>query len=122
MVQGVKLGEGGQLLGYKVDDWIGCVCYFILGVGLILFFLYYDIYLIEDLVQFIFDLKNVNCEVWINVKLVLKVGVGIIVSGVVKVYVDVIFILGYDGGMGVLLLLFICYVGLFWEFGLVESY
>lgn len=70
----------------------------------------------------IFDLKNVNWEVCINVKLVFKVGVGIIVFGVVKVYVDVILIFGYDGGIGVLFIIFIWYVGLLWELGLVEMY
>lgn len=73
------------------------------GVGLILLLLYYDIYFIEDLVELIYDLKNVNLCVEINVKLVFEVGVGIIVVGVVKGCVDIIFVSGYDGGMGVFL-------------------
>lgn len=70
----------------------------------------------------IFDLKNVNCKGCVNVKLVFEAGVGIIVLGVVKVKVDVVLIAGYDGGMGVLFIFFICYTGLFWELGLVEIY
>lgn len=120
MVQGVKLGEGGQLLGYKVLEYIGKLCYLVLGVGLILLLLYYDIYLIEDLVQLIYDLKNVNLSVSIFVKFVLEVGVGMVVVGVVKVKVDYVVIVGYDGGMGVLLLLLVKYVGMLWEFGFVE--
>lgn len=70
----------------------------------------------------IYDLKNVNCDVRISVKLVLKVGVGIIVVGVVKVIVDVIVISGYDGGIGVFLKISIKYIGFLWEFGFVEVY
>lgn len=67
-------------------------------------------------------MKNINCDVWISVKFVLKVGVGMIVVGVVKGVVDVIVISGYDGGMGVFLKISIKYIGLLWEFGLVEVY
>lgn len=122
VVQGVKFGEGGQLLGGKVNGLIVCLCYVVFGVILILLLLYYDIYFIEDLVQLIFDFKQVNLQVLVLVKLVFELGVGIIVVGVVKVYVDLIIIFGYDGGIGVLLIILIKYVGLFWELGLVEIY
>lgn len=122
VVQGVKLGEGGQLLGMKVIDLIVCLCYLIKGVILILLLLYYDIYLIEDLVQFIYDLKQINLIVKVIVKLVVFLGVGIIVVGVVKVEVDIILILGYNGGIGVLFVILIKYVGLLWEMGLIEVY
>lgn len=120
MVQGVKFGEGGQFLGYKVYFWVVEVWYFMFGVGLILLLFYYDIYFIEDLVQLIYDLKNVNLFVWVYVKLVFENGVGMVVVGVFKVYVDVVLILGYDGGIGVILLILMKYVGVFWELGLVE--
>lgn len=120
MVQGVKLGEGGQFFGLKVYLWVVKICYLILGVGFIFLFLYYDIYFIEDFKQFIYDFKCVNFWVWIYVKLVVEIGVGIVVVGVLKVKVDVVFILGYDGGIGVVLLILIKYVGGFWELGLVE--
>lgn len=106
----------------KVIDLIVWLWYLIKGVMLILFLLYYDIYLIEDLVQLIYDLKQINLCVKIMVKLVVLLGVGIIVVGVVKVKVDVILILGYNGGMGVSLVILIKFVGLFWEMGLIEVY
>lgn len=68
----------------------------------------------------IYDLKNVNLFVWVYVKLVFENGVGMVVVGVFKVYVDVVLILGYDGGIGVILLILMKYVGVFWELGLVE--
>lgn len=120
VVQGVKLGEGGQLLGDKVMFYIVKLCYLVFGVMLIFLLLYYDIYFIEDLVQFIFDFKQVNLKVMIFVKLVFELGVGIIVIGVVKVYVDLIIIVGYDGGIGVSLFLLVKYVGCLWELGFVE--
>lgn len=122
VVQGVKFGEGGQLLGFKVDKYIVWLCNSKLGVVLILLLLYYDIYLIEDLVQLIYDLYQVYFVVFVSVKLVVEIGIGIIVVGVVKVNVDVIQIFGYDGGMGVFFLSLIKYVGSFWELGFIEVY
>lgn len=122
MVQGVKFGEGGELFGYKVFKFIVCICYLIFGVGLILFFFYYDIYLIEDLKQFIYDFKCLSFCLCVLVKFVFEIGVGIVVFGVVKVKVDYILIFGYDGGIGVLCWIGIKYVGFFWELGFVEIY
>ena len=98
MAQGAKPGEGGQLPGYKVDEWIGRVRHSTPGVGLISPPPHHDIYSIEDLAQLIFDLKNANRKARINVKLVSKAGVGIIASGVAKAHADVILISGHDGG------------------------
>ncbi|RME96285.1 MAG: glutamate synthase subunit alpha, partial [Bacteroidetes bacterium] len=100
MAQGAKPGEGGQLPGHKVDDWIGRVRHSTPGVGLISPPPHHDIYSIEDLAQLIFDLKNANEHARINVKLVSKAGVGIIASGVAKAHADAILISGYDGGTG----------------------
>lgn len=119
-VQGVKFGEGGQLLLMKVYFWVVWICYVMVGVGFILLLLYYDIYLIEDFKQFIFDLKCVNFEVCIYIKLVSQFGIGVVFVGVVKVFSDVILVFGYDGGMGVSLLNLFKYVGIFWELGFVE--
>jgi glutamate synthase (NADPH/NADH) large chain len=102
MAQGAKPGEGGQLPGHKVDDWIGRVRHSTPGVGLISPPPHHDIYSIEDLAQLIFDLKNANRDARINVKLVSKAGVGIIASGVAKAHADAILISGHDGGTGLL--------------------
>ena len=90
MAQGAKPGEGGQLPGHKVDDWIGKVRHSTPGVGLISPPPHHDIYSIEDLAQLIFDLKNANRNARINVKLVSKAGVGTIAAGVAKAKADVI--------------------------------
>lgn len=122
MAQGAKPGEGGQLPGHKVDDWIGRVRNSTPGVGLISPPPHHDIYSIEDLAQLIFDLKNANPDARINVKLVSKAGVGIIASGVAKAHADAILIAGHDGGTGASPLTSIRHAGLPWELGLAESH
>ncbi len=122
MAQGAKPGEGGQLPGHKVNDWIGRVRHSTPGVGLISPPPHHDIYSIEDLAQLIFDLKNANPEARINVKLVSKAGVGIIASGVAKAHADAILIAGHDGGTGASPLTSIRHAGLPWELGLAESH
>ena len=122
MAQGAKPGEGGQLPGHKVDDWIGRVRHSTPGVGLISPPPHHDIYSIEDLAQLIFDLKNANREARINVKLVSKAGVGIIASGVAKAKADAILISGYDGGTGASPVSSIRHAGLPWELGVAETH
>lgn len=122
MAQGAKPGEGGQLPGHKVDDWIGRVRHSTPGVGLISPPPHHDIYSIEDLAQLIFDLKNANPAARLNVKLVSKAGVGIIASGVAKAHADAILISGHDGGTGASPLTSIRHAGLPWELGLAESH
>jgi glutamate synthase (NADPH/NADH) large chain len=122
MAQGAKPGEGGQLPGHKVDDWIGRVRHSTPGVGLISPPPHHDIYSIEDLAQLIFDLKNANPVARINVKLVSKAGVGIIASGVAKAHADAILISGHDGGTGASPLTSVRHAGLPWELGLAESH
>ncbi|MFZ4375268.1 MAG: glutamate synthase large subunit [Saprospiraceae bacterium] len=122
MAQGAKPGEGGQLPGHKVDDWIGRVRHSTPGVGLISPPPHHDIYSIEDLAQLIFDLKNANPSARINVKLVSKAGVGIIASGVAKAHADAILISGHDGGTGASPLTSVRHAGLPWELGLAESH
>jgi glutamate synthase (NADPH/NADH) large chain len=121
MAQGAKPGEGGQLPGYKVDDWIGKTRHSTPGVGLISPPPHHDIYSIEDLAQLIFDLKNANRAARINVKLVSKAGVGTIAAGVAKAKADVILIAGHDGGTGASPLSSIRHAGLPWELGLAEA-
>lgn len=122
MAQGAKPGEGGQLPGHKVNDWIGRVRHSTPGVGLISPPPHHDIYSIEDLAQLIFDLKNANRKARINVKLVSKAGVGIIASGVAKAHADAILISGHDGGTGASPLSSIRHTGLPWELGVAESH
>ena len=122
MAQGAKPGEGGQLPGYKVDDWIGAVRHATPGVGLISPPPHHDIYSIEDLAQLIFDLKNANRAARINVKLVSKAGVGTIAAGVAKAKADVILVAGHDGGTGASPLSSIKHTGLPWELGLAETH
>ncbi|MDP4131570.1 MAG: glutamate synthase large subunit [Bacteroidota bacterium] len=121
MAQGAKPGEGGQLPGHKVDDWIGKVRHSTPGVGLISPPPHHDIYSIEDLAQLIFDLKNANRKARISVKLVSKAGVGTIAAGVAKAKSDVILISGHDGGTGASPISSIRHAGLPWELGLAES-
>ena len=121
MAQGAKPGEGGQLPGHKVDDWIARVRYATPGVGLISPPPHHDIYSIEDLAQLIYDLKNANRHARISVKLVSKAGVGTISAGVAKAHADVILIAGYDGGTGASPLTSIVHAGLPWELGLAEA-
>jgi glutamate synthase (NADPH) large chain len=122
MAQGAKPGEGGQLPGHKVDEWIGRVRHATPGVGLISPPPHHDIYSIEDLAQLIFDLKNANRAARINVKLVSKAGVGTIAAGVAKAKADVVLISGHDGGTGASPISSIKHAGLPWELGLAESH
>lgn len=122
MAQGAKPGEGGQLPGHKVDDWIGRTRHSTPGVGLISPPPHHDIYSIEDLAQLIFDLKNANRAARINVKLVSKAGVGTIAAGVTKAKADVVLISGFDGGTGASPISSIKHAGLPWELGLAEAH
>ncbi|MFD1768535.1 glutamate synthase large subunit [Sphingobacterium suaedae] len=122
MAQGAKPGEGGQLPGHKVDDFIARLRHATPGVGLISPPPHHDIYSIEDLAQLIFDLKNANRKARINVKLVSKAGVGTIAAGVAKAHADVILIAGYDGGTGASPISSIKHAGLPWELGLAEAH
>lgn len=122
MAQGAKPGEGGQLPGQKVDEWIGKVRHATPGVGLISPPPHHDIYSIEDLAQLIYDLKNANRKARISVKLVSKAGVGTIAAGVTKAKADVVLIAGHDGGTGASPISSIKHAGLPWELGLAETH
>jgi glutamate synthase (NADPH/NADH) large chain len=122
MAQGAKPGEGGQLPGHKVDEWIGRVRHSTPGVGLISPPPHHDIYSIEDLAQLIFDLKNANPEARISVKLVSESGVGTVAAGVAKAHADSILIAGHDGGTGASPLSSIRHAGMPWELGLAETH
>lgn len=122
MAQGAKPGEGGQLSGDKVDNWIAKTRHSTPGIGLISPPPHHDIYSIEDLAQLIFDLKNANPHARISVKLVSKAGVGTIASGVTKAKADHILVSGYDGGTGASPLGSIRHTGLPWELGLAETH
>ncbi len=121
IAQGSKPGEGGQLPGNKVDSEIARVRHSIPGVGLISPPPHHDIYSIEDLAQLIYDLKNVNPNARISVKLVAEVGVGTVAAGVSKAHADVVLISGYDGGTGASPLTSIKHAGIPWELGLAET-
>ncbi len=121
MAQGAKPGEGGQLPGHKVDDVIAKTRHSIPGVGLISPPPHHDIYSIEDLAQLIYDLKNVNPQARIAVKLVSEVGVGTVAAGVAKAHADVVLISGDTGGTGASPLSSIKHAGLPWELGLAET-
>ena len=120
--QGAKPGEGGQLPGHKVDEKIAEVRHSTPGVGLISPPPHHDIYSIEDLAQLIFDLKNVNPDARISVKLVSEFGVGVVAAGVTKCKADHITIAGYDGGTGASPLTSIKNAGTPWELGLAETH
>ena len=122
VAQGAKPGEGGQLPGHKVDDWIARVRHSTPGVGLISPPPHHDIYSIEDLAQLIFDLKNANRAARINVKLVAEAGVGTVAAGVAKAKADVILISGHDGGTGASPISSIRHAGVPWELGLAEAH
>ncbi|MCT4783289.1 glutamate synthase-related protein, partial [Exiguobacterium himgiriensis] len=122
MAQGAKPGEGGQLPGNKVYPWVAEVRGSVPGVGLISPPPHHDIYSIEDLAQLIFDLKHVNPNAKISVKLVSKSGVGTIAAGVAKANADTIVISGYDGGTGASPRTSIKHTGLPWELGLLETH
>ncbi|HKD60065.1 MAG TPA: glutamate synthase large subunit [Terracidiphilus sp.] len=121
MAQGAKPGEGGQLPGHKVDEVIAKTRHSIPGVGLISPPPHHDIYSIEDLAQLIYDLKNVNPQARIAVKLVSEVGVGTVAAGVSKAHADVVLISGDNGGTGASPLSSIKHAGLPWELGLAET-
>ncbi|WP_395092479.1 glutamate synthase large subunit [Armatimonas sp.] len=121
MAQGAKPGEGGQLMGHKVDEYIGSIRRSTPGVTLISPPPHHDIYSIEDLAQLIFDLKNVNPAARISVKLVAEVGVGTVAAGVAKAHADHILISGYDGGTGASPLSSLKHAGVPWELGLAET-
>ncbi|HTW82113.1 MAG TPA: glutamate synthase large subunit [Terracidiphilus sp.] len=121
MAQGAKPGEGGQLPGHKVDGEIARIRHSIPGVGLISPPPHHDIYSIEDLAQLIYDLKNVNPQARIAVKLVSEVGVGTVAAGVSKAHADVVLISGDTGGTGASPLSSIKHAGLPWELGLAET-
>ncbi len=120
--QGAKPGEGGQLPGHKVDAVIAKVRHSTPGVGLISPPPHHDIYSIEDLKQLIHDLKNVNPQARISVKLVSEVGVGTVAAGVAKAHADHVTIAGYDGGTGASPITSIKHAGLPWEIGLAETH
>lgn len=121
MAQGAKPGEGGQLPGGKVSEYIGFLRYSVPGVGLISPPPHHDIYSIEDLAQLIHDLKNANPRASVSVKLVSEVGVGTIAAGVTKCKADHVVIAGHDGGTGASPWSSIKHAGTPWELGLAET-
>ena len=121
MAQGAKPGEGGQLPGGKVSDYIGRLRHSVPGVGLISPPPHHDIYSIEDLAQLIHDLKNVAPHSGISVKLVAEIGVGTIAAGVAKCKADHVVIAGHDGGTGASPWSSIKHCGSPWEIGLAET-
>ncbi|MDF1817267.1 MAG: glutamate synthase large subunit [Immundisolibacteraceae bacterium] len=122
IAQGAKPGEGGQLPGDKVNDLIATLRYTRPGVTLISPPPHHDIYSIEDLAQLIFDLKQVNPEALVSVKLVAQAGIGTIAAGVAKAYADLITISGYDGGTAASPLTSVKYAGIPFEMGLAETH
>jgi glutamate synthase (NADPH) large chain len=121
MAQGAKPGEGGQLPGHKVSEYIAQLRYSVPGVGLISPPPHHDIYSIEDLAQLIHDLKNANPKASISVKLVSEVGVGTVAAGVAKAKADHVTIAGHDGGTGASPESSIKHAGTPWELGLSET-
>ncbi|MEC4721514.1 glutamate synthase-related protein [Noviherbaspirillum sp. CPCC 100848] len=121
MAQGAKPGEGGQLPGHKVSEYIAKLRFSVPGVGLISPPPHHDIYSIEDLAQLIHDLKNANPKASISVKLVSEVGVGTIAAGVAKAKADHVVIAGHDGGTGASPLSSVKHAGSPWELGLAET-
>ncbi len=121
MAQGAKPGEGGQLPGHKVSEYIGFLRHSVPGVGLISPPPHHDIYSIEDLAQLIHDLKNANPQASISVKLVSEVGVGTVAAGVTKAKADHLVIAGHDGGTGASPQSSIKHAGSPWELGLAET-
>jgi len=121
IAQGAKPGEGGQLPGHKVNELIARLRYAKPGIGLISPPPHHDIYSIEDLAELIFDLKQINPEALVSVKLVSHAGVGTIAAGVVKASADLITISGYDGGTGASPVSSIKYAGTPWELGVAEA-
>ena len=122
VAQGAKPGEGGQLPGHKVNRMIAKLRHSMPGVALISPPPHHDIYSIEDLAQLIFDLKQVNPDALVSVKLVAEPGVGTVAAGVAKCYADLITISGYDGGTGASPLTSVKYAGSPWELGMSETH
>ena len=121
MAQGAKPGEGGQLPGHKVSEYIGYLRHSVPGVGLISPPPHHDIYSIEDLAQLIHDLKNANPNADVSVKLVSEIGVGTVAAGVAKAKSDHLVIAGHDGGTGASPWSSIKHAGSPWELGLAET-
>ncbi|MDQ6816969.1 MAG: glutamate synthase large subunit, partial [Actinomycetota bacterium] len=121
MAQGAKPGEGGQIPGHKVDDYIARIRHSTPGVGLISPPPHHDIYSIEDLKQLIYDLRCANPSVSVSVKLVSEVGVGTVAAGVAKANADHVTISGHDGGTGASPQSSIQAAGIPWEIGLAET-
>ncbi len=121
MAQGAKPGEGGQLPGHKVSEYIAKLRFSVPGVGLISPPPHHDIYSIEDLAQLIHDLKNANPQASISVKLVSESGVGTVAAGVAKAKADHVTIAGHDGGTGASPVSSIKHAGTPWELGLAET-
>ncbi|MBM4420207.1 MAG: glutamate synthase large subunit [Chloroflexi bacterium] len=121
VAQGAKPGEGGQLPGHKVDEYIAKIRYSTPGVGLISPPPHHDIYSIEDLAQLIRDLKASNDRARVSVKLVSEVGVGTVAAGVAKAKADLVLISGDSGGTGASPLTSIKHAGIPWELGLAET-
>ena len=121
MAQGAKPGEGGQLPGHKVDDYIAKIRYSTSGVGLISPPPHHDIYSIEDLKQLIYDLRCANPTSSVSVKLVSEVGVGTVAAGVAKANADHVTISGHDGGTGASPQSSVQSAGIPWEIGLAET-
>ena len=121
MAQGAKPGEGGQLPGHKVDDYIAKIRYSTPGVGLISPPPHHDIYSIEDLKQLIYDLRCANPSASVSVKLVSEVGVGTVASGCAKANADHVTISGHDGGTGASPQSSVQSAGVPWEIGLAET-
>jgi glutamate synthase (NADPH) large chain len=121
IAQGAKPGEGGQLPGHKVSEYIAKLRYSVPGVGLISPPPHHDIYSIEDIAQLIHDLKNANSKAAISVKLVSEIGVGTVAAGVAKAKADGVTIAGHDGGTGASPLSSIKHAGTPWELGLAET-
>ncbi len=122
IIQGAKPGEGGELPGGKVDDYIASLRHSTPGVGLISPPPHHDIYSIEDMAQLIHDLKNANRSARISVKLGAEVGVGTVAAGVTKARADHIVIAGDSGGTGASPLTSIKHAGLPWELGIAETH
>jgi len=122
VAQGAKPGEGGQLPGFKVTEMIAKLRHSTPGVTLISPPPHHDIYSIEDLAQLIYDLKQINPDAKVCVKLVASTGVGTIAAGVAKAKADVILISGHNGGTGASPNTSIKYAGLPWEMGLTEAH
>jgi glutamate synthase (NADPH/NADH) large chain len=122
IAQGAKPGEGGQLPGFKVTEFIAKMRHSTVGTTLISPPPHHDIYSIEDLAQLIYDLKSINPDARVTVKLVSASGIGAIASGVAKAKADAILIAGHNGGTGASPQSSIKHAGLPWEIGLAETH